>query len=176
MHLTSLRRFPLFRFLFAALVGWMWVRSHSRSDILGIFLHKGYASGLISDRGKAVVFHTNITFGDRRAYTYDRLTMPNEEFTDLRARLYDTAPLPTKVAGVFLGRSGPEAFEELPGSKYQYAVTPFWMLAIVAGLPLMLGLRTFWVRRKWGAAGTCGGCGYDLRASTGRCPECGREI
>ena len=176
MTLTSLRRFPLLRILLAALIGWLWVRSHYKSDVLAIFLRQGYASGLVSDRGKAVVFHTNISFGDRRAFTYDRLTMPNEEFDDLRTMLYHTPPLPTPVVGTLIGRKGPDAFEMLPGSKYQYVGIPYWMLAVLCGLPLLLGLRTFWLRRKWGTAGICGGCGYDLRATTDRCPECGKSV
>ena len=176
MTFSSLRRFPFLRLLFAGLVAFLWIRSHRRSDILGLFLHRGYANGLISDRGKAVAFHTNISFGGPRAYTYDFLTMPNDEFIDVRAMLYQTAPLPTPVAGLLMGHKGTDAFSMLPGSKYQYVVVPFWMLAIVTGVPLLAGLRTFWVRRKWGTANTCGGCGYDLRASSGRCPECGWEI
>jgi hypothetical protein len=64
----------------------------------------------------------------------------------------------------------------MEGSKYQYMIVPYWMLAAVAGVPLLMGLRTFWVRRKWGSVGVCGGCGYDLRASGERCPECGLKI
>jgi hypothetical protein len=57
-----------------------------------------------------------------------------------------------------------------------WAVTiPHWLL-IVLGLPLPL--LWFWNRRqskRWAKAGLCIGCGYDLRASPGRCPECGQE-
>ena len=37
-----------------------------------------------------------------------------------------------------------------------------------------LTLRRWRRRRRARAAGRCGGCGYDLRATPGRCPECGR--
>ena len=136
------RRFPFFRFALAILVASLWVRSHYRSDVLGIFLHRGIAQGLMSDRGRAVLFFTNISLGDARAYTYDHLAMPNEEFTDLRVRLYETPPLPVKVSGVQLGASGPDAFG-LPGAKYHFIIVPMWMLAVLAGVPLFIGLRTF---------------------------------
>jgi hypothetical protein len=52
---------------------------------------------------------------------------------------------------------------------------PHWALAMVTGAwPGMLAVR--WCRRRHLAharAGRCRSCGYDLRATPGRCPECG---
>jgi hypothetical protein len=55
---------------------------------------------------------------------------------------------------------------------------PLWMLiALTASLPsIRLLLSTAVRRRRRSKAGCCINCGYDLRASIERCPECGRLI
>lgn len=50
---------------------------------------------------------------------------------------------------------------------------PHWMIALVCAAPLIgVGLRRA-VRRRRSRRGLCCRCGYDLRASPERCPECG---
>jgi hypothetical protein len=53
---------------------------------------------------------------------------------------------------------------------------PYWMLATVTAIPLPVGIWA-WLRRgrarRAVRLGLCRRCGYDLRASPGRCPECG---
>ena len=50
---------------------------------------------------------------------------------------------------------------------------PYWLIA-----SLLTVLPIAWARMRWRAhrrmrSGLCAGCGYDLRASPERCPECG---
>ena len=53
---------------------------------------------------------------------------------------------------------------------------PYWLLA---GIFAILPWRWFVLHRREkrrAMIGCCAACGYDLRASSGRCPECGEPV
>ena len=51
---------------------------------------------------------------------------------------------------------------------------PYWSLMLLTALPALMVIRSELRRRRFRAGG-CPVCGYDLRASPDRCPECGAE-
>jgi hypothetical protein len=57
------------------------------------------------------------------------------------------------------------------------AVVPYWFFAAAMAALALLGLRHTRrrMRRLRLAAGLCPSCGYDLRATPARCPECGAQ-
>jgi len=62
---------------------------------------------------------------------------------------------------------------EIPAAGF--VLVPIWMIWGLPALPVVVGSwrRLKQTRRKSG--NLCLNCGYDLRGSSGRCPECGRE-
>jgi hypothetical protein len=60
---------------------------------------------------------------------------------------------------------------------YRRFAAPLWLVALVAGTwpaaSLALAVRRRITRRRAGREGLCPKCGYDLRATPNRCPECG---
>jgi hypothetical protein len=56
---------------------------------------------------------------------------------------------------------------------YTGVVVPFWaIMAVAAVAPAVV----MWRRRHHFQPGVCRVCGYDLRATPDRCPECGRVV
>ncbi len=53
-------------------------------------------------------------------------------------------------------------------------VLPYWLLFVIFAVPLAWQLRTVYRRRC--REGLCPTCGYDLRATPDRCPECGIPV
>jgi hypothetical protein len=64
----------------------------------------------------------------------------------------------------------------LDGSAYWEWTFPAWLALLATALLPGLWLLGWRRRRQLRREGRCPGCGYDLRASRDRCPECGLAI
>jgi hypothetical protein len=65
--------------------------------------------------------------------------------------------------------------ESTTPNRIRTIVIPYWMLvAISLPMPILRARRAAW-RRIARRRGLCVFCGYDIRATPGRCPECGRQ-
>jgi hypothetical protein len=80
------------------------------------------------------------------------------------------------------GASPPSAAPRRPGRRFWLVSLPWWSLLLAASAPPLyrllptLGRLTRRARRfirTPPVTGLCDKCGYDLRATPGRCPECG---
>ena len=85
--------------------------------------------------------------------------------------------LPDGVVGWHLG-----GFEDLstdwrPSMDSNGVIVPLWVPSVIfALLSYFTGFLPLYRRRKRKKLGLCLKCGYDLRASKDRCPECGQEF
>jgi len=60
-----------------------------------------------------------------------------------------------------------------PGRKVFSLFIPIWLFVLLGSIPLLRRLARIWVARERARTTLCPACGYDLRSSSGRCPECG---
>ena len=75
---------------------------------------------------------------------------------------------------VFAGLGFGMRAERPPYVIAAYAVWfPHWFAVLVLSVLPARALATRAIRRKRARRGLCRACGYDLRGTPGRCPECG---
>jgi len=97
----------------------------------------------------------------------------NPALPDIEASRYGHRGLSACTAGEVIHLLGYGGTSDVHGATLRY-----WQIVLVAASPgtlawLIAGLRRRRAARRRRTA-LCAWCGYDLRATPGRCPECGR--
>ena len=99
-----------------------------------------------------------------------------------RVKSYPALPVTADPAGVCWSGAG-FSIQNLSGDPYRFAffrrlTLPTWLLAVVPLSSLLASTARRLRRQRRRNRGACVSCGYDLRATLDRCPECGvvREI
>jgi hypothetical protein len=62
---------------------------------------------------------------------------------------------------------------DYPKARSSAVYVPWWAVTAVAGVLPAMGIKRRVRARYRRTHGLCAACGYDLRASSGACPECG---
>ncbi len=158
----------------------MWTRSHFRLDELSRVTERNETEAIVSYRGALHVIRSGRSAAPRPVqwdvYEVREGAREDELYTTGRARwerLGFARMTSSQGAGGGTFTSGRSITPWLMVNPMEAWVVPYWPLALLAAVPTAwrtarLG-RTALRRRR----GQCIACGYDLRASTDRCPECG---
>ena len=67
-----------------------------------------------------------------------------------------------------------DADQEVPAAQRLQLWLPYWFVTAALAAPAATRLVVRYRNRRRFGAGLCPQCGYDLRATPGRCPVCGR--
>jgi hypothetical protein len=148
---------------FLAVAG-IWVRSYVRAD----FYYRGKADG------------SQVYFDSGRGFLSVTRASGNPKFTHVGTTWKSRPDPPYPMWGppsTFAERLG---FWSITGwtssGPLRRWIVPYWFLLLLTSVPSALWLAVHLRqrrRRQRRAAGRCLQCGYDLRATPDRCPECG---
>jgi hypothetical protein len=152
--------------------GWMQTRFvnlySSRGGLSVAFGSNWFSKEFIDSGGKRWIVQMNLPL----SFHAGRSGYPSDQFANIAGiRHY------AKGAGFawVQTETSPPGKDTAPrlGDDAHILVAPLWFLALLFAIAPTLAARRWRRRRREARKGLCPRCGYDLRASTDRCPECG---
>jgi hypothetical protein len=144
----------------------LWVWSYAATPAV-FHQRPGRTSGVMAYRGRLLFEtagrHDTPVWPGLRGLATVRVASPPSERLYLDASQLRPAPV--------LGFQG--YFRTSATARMSAVTVPLWVVAVLILLPPGIGQARRYVQRRWRRRGLCASCGYDLRATPGRCPECG---
>jgi hypothetical protein len=160
-----LRSFTLLSFLLCLGTSILWIRSYWTTQFLGWSSNR-QAYGVLSMAGIFRLEHFN--YPDEVGWSYTRYDTPS-------GGLWNEIAARDRSGGIFrkVGFASARVDYHYNGKEVRQAIyLPHWFAVLI--FSLLPAIRfSAWVRHRPAASGCCAVCGYDLRATPDRCPECG---
>ena len=152
----------------------LWVRSYWLSDELLVTWRSGRAFVETTSGGVGLVLSLGGDWSNETGLAHQ--VVPRKDSRQSLALLYSGSGPGSTIwegwgAGYIYARFGPDrSIREL--------VLPSWVVCVASATPG----AAFWIttdrrrRRTRARRGLCPACGYDMRATPDRCPECGDSV
>lgn len=150
----------------------LWARRAATTDVVAFCSPAGHWQAAASTREGLAVFTSGIPAGPEWAWRVRSVSVPADDVDDASAAVFDPTNVHNSLGGFKLAGGTFTIGPQTPG--YRAVLVPHWAAALPLAVPPLLWARGRLRRRRWRKQGRCRHCGYDLRGSPERCPECGK--
>ncbi len=147
-----------------------WPATAGRPAFVTAYGRHGRPAALGVGYGRVWAVASDAPFGSARAWTVDAYRPPADDANRQVSLLFGGAA-DWQQGGFFADRRDVDG---VAGATYGVVAAPLWaVIACLSSLPAFRLVGWARARRRAATAGRCRRCGYDLRATPDRCPECG---